>query len=318
DARGAGVEGACAEGGGRARLPLGGADMNALRTLNDALGRNAPPIAPRAGVIGGLIALVAAARGFLPAAGARTGCAAASLAGRSRERLSAVATVRIEPGAEASVTEGALTVLGSTPGVAAARALSEEESRALLAPWLGEDADIAALPVPLLIDVTLEPEGVDVEEIRRRLSLGAPGAIWDDHREWRSPLIVAARGLRRAAAAAVLVSIGALAAMVAVAAAASLWSGAGVVRTLKLIGAEDRFISRAFERPFAIRAALGAGIGALAAALIAAGMPEIDAIGPLTADWRLILLSPLAAALIAGLTALGATRAAAVFVLRRA
>lgn len=304
--------------------------MNALKTLNGALGRKSPPIAPRAGVIGGLIALVAAAMGFLAAAGALTGFAADSIAGRWTERLSAVATVSVaSPLGEdpAGAVAATLAVLRSTPGIAEARPLSEDENRALLAPWLGPEADIAALPVPALIDVKLEPVGPDTAELRRRLTQAAPGAVWDDHREWRSPLIQAARGLRRTAAAGVLLSVGALAAMVAVAATASLWSGAGVVRTLKLIGAEDRFISRAFERPFATRAALGAGIGALIAAAIAAGMPRIEGIdvfaaGAFTgggpgADWRLVLLAPLAAALVAGLTALGATRAAAYFVLRR-
>ncbi|QIE54768.1 cell division protein FtsX [Pikeienuella piscinae] len=298
--------------------------MNALRLVQGALSAKAPPIAPRARVIGGLIALVAAATGFLAAAGALTGFAADRIAGRWSAELSAVATVRVSAPAEGdtdAIALSALAVLESTPGVASAHLLSEAESRALLSPWLGPDADIAALPVPALIDVQLEPGGPDVEEVRRRLALDAPGAVWDDHREWRAPLIVAARGLRRAAAAGVLLSTGALAAMVAVAATATLWSGSGVVRTLKLIGAEDRFISRAFERPFALRAAIGAGLGALVAALIAANMPPVEGIenftaGGLGADWRVILITPFAAALIAGLTALGATRAAAHFVLR--
>ncbi|MEX2520675.1 MAG: cell division protein FtsX, partial [Paracoccaceae bacterium] len=130
-------------------------------------------------------------------------------------------------------------------------------------------------------------------------------------------------GVRRAAAAGSWMALVALAAMVAVAAAATLWSGAGVVRTLRLIGAEDRFISRAFERPFALRAAFGAAVGAAAAAIFALTMPRIGtemfSTGAFGAE-PLLWLAPLAppvAALIAGLTALGATRAAAYLVLRR-
>lgn len=284
----------------------------------------APSIAPRARLIGGLIALVAAAMGFLATAGALTGLAADRIAGHWTDELSAVATVRVSaPDAELGArVQAALTVLLETPGVESARPLTEEESRALLAPWLGAESDVAALPVPALIDVTLEPGGPDVPAIQDRLEMEAPGAIWDDHREWRAPLIRAARGLRQAAAVGVFVSISALAAMIAVSAIASLRSGAGIVRTLKLIGADDRFISRAFERPFAARAAIGAGFGALLAALIAINMPDIEGIEVFTAgriitDWRIALFAPLAAAFIAGATALAATRAAAYFVLHK-
>ncbi|WP_340110367.1 cell division protein FtsX [Pikeienuella sp. HZG-20] len=298
--------------------------MKALTRPGARLSSGAPSIAPRAGVIGGLIALVAAAMGFLATAGALTGFAADRVAGRWTAALETVATVRVSSPEDRMKDDvaAALAILRAAPGVASAHALSDAESRALLAPWLGPDADIEALPTPALIDVTLEGAGPDIDEIRRRFALDAPGAVWDDHREWRAPLVIAARGLRRTAAIGVLVSIAALAAMVAVAATAALWSGAGVVRTLTLIGAGDRFIARAFERPFAVRAALGAGIGALAAALIALNMPRVEAIdvfvaGGVGVDWRLAVLAPLIAALIASLTALGATRAATYLVLHR-
>lgn len=299
--------------------------MSPVQRIRGRIGASSTPIAPRAGAIGGLIALVAAAMGFLAAAAALTGVAADRIAGRWTDELSHVATVRViapEAELEAEVSN-ALSVLALAPGIADARVLSDEENRALLAPWLGPEADLAALPLPVLIDVQLEGSGPDAADVARQLSLAAPGAVWDDHGEWRAPLIVAARGVRRAAAAGVLMAVIALAAMVAVAAAATLWSGAGVVRTLRLIGAEDRFISRAFERPFALRAALGAGIGAAAAAIFAVTMPRIGVGAFGAGDFgggAQIWLAPLAppvAALIAGLTALGATRAAAHLVLRR-
>lgn len=298
--------------------------MSFFERLKAIVAPDAPSIAPRARLIGGLIALVAASMGFLASAGALTGLAADRIAGRWTTELSAVATVRVTaPEAElAQRVQAALKALGETPGIESARALTVEESRALLAPWLGAESDVAALPVPALIDVKMTPRGPDVDALQDRLELEAPGARWDDHREWRAPLILAARGLRTVATAGVIVSILALAAMIAVSAIASLRSGDGIVRTLKLIGADDRFISRAFERPFAMRAAVGAGLGALAAALISLGMPKIEGIEVFTVDemgvdWRIAMLLPAAAALIAGLTALGATRAAAYFVLHK-
>ncbi len=206
------------------------------------------------------------------------------------------------------------------PGVAGARVLTEAENQALLAPWLGRDADVANLPLPVLIDVTLAGRGPDEEDLRRQLSLAAPGAIYDDHAEWRAPLVTAAQGLRIVAGIGVALAIGALAAMVSVAASATLWSGAEVVRTLQLIGAEDRFISRAFERPFALRATFGGACGAALALLFAEQMPRIEGVDVIAAGasgygpaWWLAPLAPV----VAGLTALIATRIAAYVVLRR-
>lgn len=290
--------------------------------LTKLFGPPETPIAPRAGLIGGLIALVAAAMSFIAVSAVEAGLAADRIAGRWSGELSRSATVRIAAPAEDrdAVTAAALAVLEIAPGVAGARVLTEAENQALLAPWLGRDADVANLPLPVLIDVTLAGRGPDEEDLRRQLSLAAPGAIYDDHAEWRAPLVTAAQGLRIVAGIGVALAIGALAAMVSVAASATLWSGAEVVRTLQLIGAEDRFISRAFERPFALRAAFGGACGAALALLFAEQMPRIEGVDVIAAGasgygpaWWLAPLAPV----VAGLTALIATRIAAYVVLRR-
>ena len=290
--------------------------------LNLIFGPPETPIAPRAGLIGGLIALVSAAMSFLAVASFEAGVAADRIAGRWSGELAKAATVRITAPEEdrEAVTAAALRVLEIAPGVASAQVLSEAENRELLAPWLGRDADIGSLPLPVLIDVALIGGGPDVEDVRRQLSLAAPGAVYDDHGEWRAPLIKAAQGLRVVAGIGVALTIGALAAMVSVAASATLWSGAQVVRTLRLIGAEDRFISRAFERPFTLRAAFGAACGAALALLFVEQMPRIDGVEAIAAGvadygptWWLAPVAPF----IAAATALISTRIAAYVVLRR-
>lgn len=297
--------------------------MKALAALKAFISPADTAIAPRAGLIGGLIAMVAAAMAFLAVMATEAGVAADRIAGRWSGELSASATVLItaDSGDVDALAQAAVDVLVITPGIADAKVISTEENRALLAPWLGQDADIEALPLPTLIDVTIEGTGPDLDDMNRKLQLAAPGAVYDNHGEWRAPLIETAKGLRFAAAFGVALTVAALAAMVAVAAAATLWSGAGVVRTLRLIGAEDQFIARAFERPFAIRAALGALIGALAALIVASRLPRIEGISAVTggAPWSSSptwWLLPLAA-IVAGATALIATRLTAIFVLRR-
>ena len=298
--------------------------MNPFRAIKEVFAPEETPIAPRSGVIGGLITLVALAMSFLAAIAFEAGVAADRVAGQWAGELAQSATVRISASPEEmdAVAKAAMSALQIAPGVASARLLSESELQELLAPWLGQQADVGALPLPALIDVTIEGTGPDVNDVQRQLELVAPGAVYDDHGEWRAPLIEAARGLRRLTLLGVALSVVVLAAMVGVAAVASLWSGAGVVRTLRLIGADDRFISSAFERQFALRAAIGGVFGSVLGLLAMSRMPQVTSSNILTAGvdfgqaptWWLALAAPVACAL----AALLATKAASFFVLRSA
>jgi cell division transport system permease protein len=104
------------------------------------------------------------------------------------------------------------------------------------------------------------------------------------------------------------------AAMVALAAQAALAANARVIATLRLVGATDRWIARAFVRRFTLRAGAGAAFGAAAGAAAIAALPRADAAGGFLtglgfrgADWLWTAAVPLAAALVA----FAATRAAA-------
>ena len=298
--------------------------MNPFRAVREVFAPEETPIAPRSGVIGGLITLVALAMSFLAVIAFESGVAADRVAGQWAGELAQSATVRIsaDPDEIDSLGKAALSALQIAPGVASARLLSESELQELLAPWLGQQADVGALPLPALIDVNIEGTGPDVEDVQRQLDLVAPGAVYDDHGEWRAPLIDAAKGLRRLTIIGVALSIIVLGAMVGVAAVATLWSGEGVVRTLRLIGADDRFISSAFERQFALRAAIGGIFGSAIGILAMSRMPQITSSELLTAGanfsqgptWWLVIATPIVSAFAAML----ATKAASYFVLRSA
>jgi cell division transport system permease protein len=216
---------------------------------------------------------------------------------------------------EAAVTS-ALVVLGTSPGVAGARVLSDAEHRALLQPWLGAGDWLNDLPVPRLIEVRLEGPGPDPQVLQARLDQAAPGAIYDGHAAWRLPLERAAAALRRLAWAATALVALAAAAMVALAARASLAANAEVVRVIRLIGAEDRFVEAAFVGRLTARAAAGGAIGALAGAGALALMPELApgtpmavSLGPSGSGWAVLLAAvPAGAALVAWLTARHAVR----------
>lgn len=214
----------------------------------------------------------------------------------------------------------ALEVLRTTPGVQSVRLVKVEEQRALLAPWLGADLAVDDLPLPLLIEVAADRDTLDRGALDARLAAEAPGAVYDDHAGWRLPLAGAAERAAVFGFAALGLLAAVLAAVIGLAAAGAVANNAGAVRTLRLVGARDRFISAAFTRRFARLAAASAAAGAALAAATLALLPSdseagffLVAIAPAGWGWAALALVPLAA----GAVAWGAARLAARRALRR-
>lgn len=276
-------------------------------------------VVPHAPATAALTWLAAGAMAFLAVFALALGLAAGRLADRWEGTLSQTATLRLAaPAAElAGLTEAALEILRTTPGVAEARLIGDDEARALLEPWFGPDIPVEVLALPRLIEIVEGPGGFDPEGLRQRLAGEVPGAVLDDHARWRAPLVQAAGGLRGLAVAAVGLIGVATVAMVALAASFALVSNAQTIRVLRLVGARDAYIVRAFTRRFALRALGGAAVGTLAGMAALAALPAdpeglLAGLGPEGADWAAFLLLPPAAALAAWVT----TRIAAFRVLK--
>jgi len=278
-------------------------------------------VVPPSGAAARLTGLVAAAMAFLAVFALALSLAAGRLADRWGEALARTATVRISaPGEQMQAqTRAVLAVLQTTPGIASARALTVEEQRVLLAPWFGPDLPVDALPLPQLIEVTEAGSGYDGEGLRQRLAAEAPGAVLDDHTRWRKPLVQAAERLRLLGWLSMGLIGAVVAAMITLAANAALAANAQVIRVLRLVGARDTYIARAFVRRFTLRAVWGASAGAVAGMICVALLPRADAAGGFLtglgfqgAGWLLPLLLPL----VSGGVAFAATRAAAFAKLR--
>lgn len=293
------------------------ADLPALIRADARADRVVPPT----GHTAGLTILASAAMAFLAVFALALALSLDRLADRWESELAGTATVRVSapPGQIAAQMAAALRALEQTPGVADARALSDEEQRALLAPWFGPDLPLDALPLPRLIEFREVPPGLDAAGLRLRLQAEAPGAVLDDHARWRAPLVAAAERLRLLS----MISLGLMGVVVAVlvtlAAASSLASNRQVIEVLRLVGARDTYIARAFVRRFTIRAMLGAIAGTLAGMVAIALLPSAqDAGGFLTGlgfrglEWTY----PLALPALVGVVAFAATRAAAFRMLR--
>ncbi|MCP4205643.1 MAG: cell division protein FtsX [Shimia sp.] len=273
-------------------------------------------VVPPTGFTARLTLFAAGAMAFLTVFALALSLASGRLATRWGDELAQSSTLRISApdGQMTAQTKAALTVLESTPGIVSARALTVEEQRGLLAPWFGPDLPLDSLPIPQLIEIEETDEGYDGAGLRLRLQAEVPGAVLDDHNRWRRPLERAAGRLRLLG----WVSIGLIgattAAMITLAANAALAANAQVISVLRLIGAQDSYIARAFVRRFTLRALLGAAVGTAFGALAVFLLPSVQESGGFLTGlgfqgmaWALLALIPP----LAGAVAYLATGAAA-------
>ncbi len=278
-------------------------------------------IVPPSGVTGHLVVLAAAAMAFLAVFALALSLASGRLAERWGDELAQSATIRISAPAEtrAAQTQTALRILETTAGVAFARALDMSEQQALLAPWFGDDLDLASLPVPQLIEIVQEDGGFDATGLRLRLEAEVPGAVLDDHAQWRAPLVEAAGRLKTLGTVSVVLLAGVMAAMVTLAANTALAANAQVIGVLRLVGASDSHIANAFVRRFTLRATAGAAGGCVIGLAAVLMLPRASDMGGFLTglgfqglQWFLPVLIPV----IAGAVAFCATAWAARRVLR--
>ncbi|MBM2577439.1 cell division protein FtsX [Jannaschia sp. Os4] len=278
-------------------------------------------VVPPTGFTVWLTVATAAAMTFLAVFALALTLATGRLADRWADSLAQASTIRLSapPEQMAAQVQAVTTILAGTPGVADTRVIDESEQARLLEPWLGPDLPLDALPLPGLIEV-VDDGDLDLEGLRARLRAEVPGAVLDDHTRWREPLVAAAARLRLIGWTALLLILGTTAAMVTLGARAALAANSEVIRVLRLIGARDAYVARAFTRRFTLRAAAGALVGAVLGIAAIVFLPDADdAGGFLTglsfggASWILpLLLVPLV-----GGVAFAATRAATLRALSR-
>lgn len=285
--------------------------------MNDILARllellSGDPQADRAvpptGFTARLTLLTSAAMAFLAVFALALSLATGRLADRWSSELAQTSTLRISAPQDQmeAQTRAALNVLQTTPGVAEARPLGADEQRALLTPWFGPDLPVESLPIPQLIEIIEDRDGYDATGLRARLQAEVPGAVLDDHTRWREPLVEAASRLRLLGFVSMLLIAAATGAMITLAANAALAANAQVIRVMRLVGARDIYIARAFVRRFTLRALIGAAAGTLAGCIAVLLLPSADAAGGFLtglgfqgAHWLWPFIIPILAALVA-------------------
>ena len=273
-------------------------------------------VVPPSGPTAWLTTFTAGAMTFLCVFALALSLASGRLATRWSEALAKTATIRLSAPAEQVQiqTDAILATLAATPGIASYRAIDDAETKKLLEPWFGPDLPIEALPIPRLFEVVEADPPYDSEGLRLRLTAEAPGAVLDDHTRWRRPLAEAASRIRLLGILSIVLIGAAMTAMISLAARAALATNSEEIRVLRLVGAKDSYIARAFVRRFTLRTFGGAAIGAAAGLIGVAALPAADAAGGFLTGLGFTGLGwlwPFALPPLAAIVAFAATRRAA-------
>lgn len=202
----------------------------------------------------------------------------------------------------------ALAVLQGTDGVTSAAPVPPDELERLIEPWLGTAAERPDLPLPRLIDVTLDPAArPDLDELQGRLDVAVPGASVGVEAISRDRAERLAAFFRIWAGMAGLLLLAGAAAAAALLTRQSLDMLVDTTELLRLMGAPDRYIARQFES-HALLAGLRGGLMGFVLGVLTllamlwssrqmelAGAVELG-LGPL--HWILLACVPLVTALL--------------------
>ncbi len=266
---------------------------------------------------GRYLPLLVAIMVFLAALVLVGGTTANKLAARWDSGLAGALTVQLPArpaGAETNpVVQEVVALLQSTPGVLSVEVMDAGAMTALLEPWLGDAVLADDLPLPQLVAVTIDAERApDVSALRRSVLALAPGSLVDDHQRWLAHLLDLARAIEIMAIVVVALVVCAAAIMVAFVTRMGLAAHDQAIELLHLIGAQDSYVARQFQA-HALSLGLRGGLLGLACALptlylaghllkqIGSGL--LPDPGLLPWEWSLLILLPVASAIVTMLTA---------------
>lgn len=230
------------------------------------------PVLPEKSRTGRALVLVIAIMTFLAGLTAGTVHLVADASSAWSGALSREVTIQIRPLQGRQIDQDVATVADlarRVRDVSSVRIYDRKEAEKLLEPWLGAGLDLSELPVPRLVVMTFESGRLpDLAPLKSALAERVPNAGLDDHRLWLSRLSVMADTLVVIGLVILALVLVATALAVAFATRGALAGTAHVIDVLHLVGAEDHYIAREFQRHFLRLGWRGGAIGGLAAVLV--------------------------------------------------
>jgi len=256
-----------------------GADL-AAPARKRMTGSLSAPIVPAGSVTGRSLTLVITIMCFLACLTAGGVYMINQSAAAWLKNIASEVTVQVEaqddPAATETLVNTVAEYLGHQAGISSARPLPLAESNALLEPWLGQTDILNSLPVPRLIAIQLDrSRPPDIEQMRLELTKTYPAAGLDDHRHWQAQIRAVTRSLALGGLA-ILVLVGAATMAIIISATrSSMASNREIVEVLNFVGANDRFISREFEKHFLALGIRAGVVGAACAMMVFLLLPAL-------------------------------------------
>lgn len=149
-------------------------------------------------------------------------------------------------------------ILDTVDAIVSVRVLGKAASAKLLEPWLGNQGILNELPLPVLVEVTLDGRqdsagdgsGDNFSALREKLASTVPGSVLDDHRRWNDQLDRVSGALRWLVLCILVLIAGATAMIIIFATRSGLAANEHIVEVLHLVGARDALIAREFQNHF--------------------------------------------------------------------
>lgn len=234
--------------------------------------RKAAPIVPPQNVAGSALILVIAIMTFLSCLTLGAVTLVRDTAATWQTQIAREATIQIKPVEGFDMEAGlaaAQRIAAGSAGVRSASIVGPEATVRLLEPWLGSGLDLAELPVPRLVIVTIDPASPpDFAAMRAALAAEVPQATLDDHRTWVDRLIAMARTTVTIGVSVLALMLAATVLSVVFATRGAMAGNGHIIEVLHFVGAEARFIAGEFRRHFLFTGMKGAAAGGLAAIIV--------------------------------------------------
>jgi cell division transport system permease protein len=232
-------------------------------------------IVPAASIAGNALTVVIAIMSFLACLTAGAVYMVNQSANAWVNDIASEITVELDPVNSADIEKKMTLVslfLAKQKGVTRVKPLTAEDSVKLLEPWLGQTSALQALPIPRLIAVEIDRSNPpDIQLIKAALSQNFEGVTLDDHRRWQAEIRTVTRSAALGGLAVLSLVAAATIAVIVSATRSAMATNREIIEVLHFVGANERFISREFERHFVglgVRAGLMGAFAAVIAFLL--------------------------------------------------
>ncbi len=216
------------------------------------------------------------------------------------DRITVVVPRQLDASSEVASTDALLAFLRAEPSVSRVEPIALARLQSLLEPWLGPAARTQGLPLPSMVEIEmLDIEEATVANLRAKLQQNFPRVLLDDHRLWRTRLLAVGRILQTVAFLATLVALTTALVIVAFGVHAAMGRHATTIQLLRVMGAEDAYITAQFM-PAVRRAAAWGSLAGLLLFLTTYALLRVagegfapERMGPDGWQWLVMLFVPL-------------------------